>query len=132
MDNPINLSHLKVLIAEDQVINQFILKKIFSKWSLVPEFVQDGEEAVKAFESKEFDLIFLDLQMPIMGGIDATKAIRKQDKDIPITAITAAVLPEDREEALRVGMNDFIGKPFTADQVLDIILKHTNDKAQLR
>jgi CheY-like chemotaxis protein len=116
-------SHLRLLIAEDQAINQFILKKILGKWSIVPAMVYDGEQAIAAFNSAEFDMIFLDVQMPIMGGYQASKEIRAINKEIPIIAISAAVLPTSLEEAQSYGMNEFIGKPYSPEEIFEVIEK---------
>lgn len=116
-------SHLRLLIAEDQAINQFILKKILGKWSIVPTMVYDGEQAIEAFNSAEFDMIFLDVQMPIMGGYQASKEIRAINNEIPIIAISAAVLPTSLEEAQSYGMNEFIGKPYSPEEIFEVIEK---------
>jgi len=116
-------SHLRLLIAEDQAINQFILKKILGKWSIVPAMVYDGEQAIAAFNSAEFDMIFLDVQMPIMGGYQASKEIRAINKEIPIIAISAAVLRTSLEEAQSYGMNEFIGKPYSPEEIFEVIEK---------
>lgn len=118
-----DFSHIRLLIAEDQAINQFILKKILGKWSITPTMVYDGEQAIEAFNSTEFDIIFLDVQMPIMGGYQASKEIRSKNKEIPIIAISAAVLPTSLEEAKSFGMNEFIGKPYSPEEIFEVIEK---------
>jgi two-component system, sensor histidine kinase len=122
----INLSHLNILIAEDQVINQFILRKIFSKWNLSPVFVSNGEEAVKACQSSQFDLVFLDIQMPIMGGYEAARIIRSKNETLPIIAISATAFLEASEEVKKSGMNAFIGKPYTPQELLTCIHQNTS------
>jgi len=123
-------SHLRLLIAEDQAINQFILKKILGKWSIVPAMVYDGEQAIAAFNSAEFDMIFLDVQMPIMGGYQASKEIRAINKEIPIIAISAAVLRTSLEEAQSYGMNEFIGKPYSPEEIFEVIEKFTGKESK--
>jgi len=83
----------------------------------------DGAEAVEKFrhDPKAYDILFLDLQMPIMDGLEAAKKIRELDAEIPMVAITAAVLDENRKDSKNAGMNDFVGKPFRQEELYDII-----------
>ena len=116
-----DLSHVRLLIAEDQAINQFILKKILGKWSINPTMVYNGEQAIGVFKASEFDLVFLDVQMPIMGGYEASREIRKINPSVPIIAISAAVLPTSLDEAKSNVMNEFIGKPYSPEEIFDVI-----------
>jgi len=116
-----DLRHIRLLFAEDQASKQFILKKILGKLSIVPTIVYDGEQAVDAFKTAEYDIVFLDVQMPIMGGYQASKQIRQINSEVPIIPISAAVLPTSLEEAKSNGMNEFIGKPYSAEEILDVI-----------
>ena len=72
-------------------------------------------------DPKAYDILFLDLQMPIMDGLEAAKIIRELDAEIPMVAITAAVLDENRKDSKNAGMNDFVGKPFRQEELYDII-----------
>lgn len=85
----------------------------------------DGEEAVKLFTETpdQFDLIFMDIQMPHMNGLEATRVIREKYPDIPIVAMTAQSMKGDREKCLEAGMNDYISKPIKIDTVIEIITK---------
>lgn len=121
------LSDLRVLVAEDNTINQFVVKKILARWNIEPTIVENGQEVLDIIltEQESFDVILLDLQMPIMDGIEAAEKLRAKNVRIPIIAITAAVLPDQREHVLASGMDDFIGKPFKPEELKKIILKHT-------
>ena len=83
--------------------------------------VYDGEQAVEAFKSQEFDMGFLDVQMPIMRGYQASKHFRQLNSDVPIIAISTAVLPTSLEEAKSNGMNEFIGQPYNPEEILVVI-----------
>ena len=118
-----DLSHIRILVAEDNSINRFVIKKILEKWNVQLDMASDGAEAVEKFKNdpKAYDILFLDLQMPIMDGLEAAKIIRELDAEIPMVAITAAVLDENRKDSKNAGMNDFVGKPFRQEEIYDII-----------
>ena len=80
--------------------------------------VDDGEQAVKAATSESFDIILMDMQMPVMNGYEATEDLRKKKVTLPIVALTANTLDNDREKCFKVGMNEYLSKPFTADQLI--------------
>lgn len=107
----------KVLVAEDNFINQMIITKMLEKLGCVTHVVTNGQEAVNAFTDNDYDLIFMDYHMPLMDGTEATKHIRKLEektgKRVPILAFTANVFPEDQERCRSAGMDDFILKPVT-------------------
>jgi len=112
----------RVLIAEDNEINLFYLKSLLEKNEAITTCVEDGEEAVKVCRSNTFDLILMDIQMPKMNGIDASKAIRNELKlTVPIIAQTANTIIKDIGACYSAGMNDFITKPFTESQLLSKI-----------
>lgn len=120
---------LKILVAEDYDLNRILIEELLHAYDLKPDFAFNGEEAVKALDKKEYDIVFMDINMPIMNGIDATKEIRKKGMDIPIVALTANALEGDRERYLNQGMDDYISKPIDS-QELDALLqkyKHLGD-----
>jgi len=120
---------LKILVAEDYDLNRILIEELLHAYNLKPDFAFNGEEAVKALDKKEYDIVFMDINMPIMNGIDATKEIRKKGMDIPIVALTANALEGDRERYLNQGMDDYISKPIDS-QELDALLqkyKHLGD-----
>jgi PAS domain S-box-containing protein len=118
----VDLSDLRILVAEDHKVNQYLIKSIFKNWKVEPDIAENGILAVEMATKKTYDIIFMDKQMPEMGGIEATKIIRQNLKlTTPIIAITAAALNESKEKALEAGMNDYITKPFNADELLRVI-----------
>jgi signal transduction histidine kinase len=117
---------LSILVAEDTAVNRMVVMAMLSKQGHRVTVVEDGEQAVEAYRSKSFDLILMDVQMPKMGGMDAAKAIRKLEfetmaKRIPIIALTAAVLPSDRESCHEAGMDDLMEKPFKESKLAELI-----------
>lgn len=118
---------LKILIAEDNVINMLliktILKSLFPKAQLIES--ENGEEAIEKFIETAPDIILMDIQMPLLNGLEATKKIRSLEFNsiIPIIALTAGTLKEDREHCILAGMNDFISKPIVKDTIKNVILK---------
>ncbi len=116
----------EILLVEDNLINQQVAKGILQKLGCYVSLAGNGMEAVKAAHNKTFDLIFMDCQMPVMDGYQATTQIRtlqQNDTYIPIIALTANALSGDREKCLEAGMNDYLSKPFSQKQVATIIEK---------
>jgi signal transduction histidine kinase/CheY-like chemotaxis protein/ligand-binding sensor domain-containing protein len=107
-----SLKGYKVLLVEDNDINIKIAKQFLEKWDLEVDVAKDGQIAVDMFEPDKYHLILMDLHLPNMDGYEATELIRKRDKNIPIIALTAAAMVQEREKVLAGGMNDFITKPF--------------------
>ncbi|RFZ84258.1 response regulator [Mucilaginibacter terrenus] len=103
---------LNILVAEDNVINQKVIKQVLSKFGYQPVIVSNGREAVYAAAANDFDLVLMDVQMPEMDGLEATRAIRREQMHQPIIiAMTASAMPEDKVNCLNAGMNYFISKP---------------------
>lgn len=119
---------VKILVAEDNEANQFLIKAITKTMDWEITLVENGEEAIEAFKKDNFDLILMDVQMPVMNGYEATKIIRsleaEKDKHIPIIALTAYAMTSDKDQCIDAGMDDYISKPFKRQQFLDII-SHT-------
>ncbi|WP_338365883.1 CHASE domain-containing protein [uncultured Pseudoalteromonas sp.] len=107
------LTALKVLVAEDNPVNQMVIKAMLGSLGLVAHIVENGEAAVDIVKEQHFDLILMDCQMPIMDGYRATALIRqfKSKQELPIIALTADVMPEDKAHALAVGFNQHLAKP---------------------
>jgi two-component system sensor histidine kinase/response regulator len=116
---------LQILVAEDNVINQQVIQFILQKMGYQPEIVENGKEAVEASANTGYDIIFMDLQMPEMDGLEATRLIRNSGQtDQPvIIALTANTMQGDEDECLRAGMNDYIGKPVKLDELLTKLRK---------
>ncbi|VAW53792.1 BarA sensory histidine kinase (= VarS = GacS) [hydrothermal vent metagenome] len=119
----------RVLLVEDNAINQMVATKMLQKIGLKIEVANNGVEALNILQNQPFDLVLMDCQMPEMDGFDATCEIRKQaikalhDKPLPIIAMTANVMSGDRERCLEVGMDDYIGKPVQRDKLESVLRK---------
>ncbi len=118
---------LKVLLADDHDANQVLLKTVLQKKGCSVRCVSNGKEAIEAYRSEKFDIIFMDIQMPEMDGFEATKQIREKEKEkkrethIPIIALTANAMKGDRERCLKAGMDDYIPKPIKFQDVYRVI-----------
>ena len=117
-----DLDDIKILIVEDNDINQTVIKHILSTWKCKFEVAVNGLEAINMLAQKDFDLVLMDLQMPEMSGFEATQYIRKKNTPvrntlIPIIAITADAFPETKRKVLETGMDDFITKPFDKEEL---------------
>ncbi|MBC8882711.1 response regulator [Flavobacterium piscinae] len=90
--------------------------------------VSNGQEAIEKFEVEQFDIIFMDIQMPLMNGYEATKVIRTMDhgKTIPIIALTAGTVIGEKEKCLEIGMNDYVSKPIVKGSLEEVIAKWTS------
>lgn len=117
---------LDILIAEDSKVNQMVLKTILEKAGHRVTVVDNGHEAVNIIEQQQipFNLVLMDMSMPILCGIEATKQIRKNNFNIPVIAITANAMNEDREKCIQAGMNDFLIKPIRATVLHELLKKH--------
>ena len=119
------LKGLKVLLAEDNEVNQILETEILKKRGLKPVLVENGLQAVEKFKEEEFDLILMDVQMPEMSGTDATMRIREIEDEtgghIPIVALTAHAMNGDRERFLNDGMDDYVSKPIKEEELVEVI-----------
>jgi PAS domain S-box-containing protein len=121
-----NLAGIKILLVEDNEINQEVASRMLQKVGIEVDIANNGLEAVKKYEMNQgcYHLILMDLQMPIMSGYDATKQIRTFDTKIPIVALTAAAMIEDKQKVIEVGMNDHLSKPINSDELYGVITKY--------
>jgi len=126
-DNDQRLSkHLKILIAEDDESSEILLNEIVKEDNEVL-VAKNGSEAVSTcLQHPDIDLILMDIQMPEMNGYEATRGIRKFNKNVIIIAQTAFVLSGERELAIAAGCNDYISKPIKQASLIDVIKKHFN------
>ena len=108
----VNLDGLRLLIAEDNLVNQKVIKKFMKKWSVDHDLVVNGKKALEAVQEKQYDLVLMDMNMPVMDGITATREIRNLGINIPIVGLSAATLPEEVSEMKSAGMVDVVPKPF--------------------
>lgn len=118
---------LKILIVEDDFINQKVIEKVLIKLGYQADISNNGLEALQKIETTTYDLVFMDIQMPEMDGYETTLQIRKkkdlQHSNLTIIAMTANAMQEDRQKCLRIGMNDYISKPVIAQEIEQIIQK---------
>lgn len=123
------LEKVRILVAEDNMINQRLISKFLKKWDATFEIAENGAIAVDMIEKQEFDLVLMDLQMPEMDGFEATKIIRNHSNprvhEMPIVALTASALLEVQSEILEVGMNDCVTKPFNPKELYRKIARYT-------
>jgi two-component system, sensor histidine kinase and response regulator len=114
---------LHVLVAEDNAVNQRVIVRLLEKMGHIPILAYNGQEAVEAYESRPFDVVLMDVQMPVMDGLAATRAIRESEarnpgrRRLPIMALTAYAMPGDRERSLAAGMDDYLTKPVKPEEL---------------
>ena len=126
---------LRVLLAEDNPVNQEVGRLVLEALDCMVEVVDDGRRAVEALFSGEYDLVFMDCQMPDLDGYEATRMIRRKEEKfggerrrVPIIALTAHAMEGDRELCLEAGMDDYLAKPFNAGQIGAILQKWTHPR----
>jgi CheY-like chemotaxis protein len=125
---------LKILLAEDNVVNQNLVKIMLNKAGHRVELASNGNEAIEklSMTSDDFDLIFMDVQMPVMDGLEATKVIRSKGYgDIPIIAMTASAMEEDRAKCFKAGMDGYLAKPVRMEVIKEVIEKWALRKKQI-
>jgi Signal transduction histidine kinase len=118
----------KILVAEDNKINFFVANKFLIGWGISVTHAENGQIALDILAKEDFDLILMDLHMPVMDGIEATRIIRESDnphiKNIPIVALTAAIMSESHDKIEDLKINDYVLKPFKPHDLFERILKH--------
>lgn len=122
-------NNLKILVAEDNPINKFLIIKILQNWQVEMDVVENGQEAIDKLREKDYHLILMDTFMPVMNGLEAIRLIREGyasgKENIPIITFSAAVLDTDKEIAIAAGANDVISKPFEPEALYKKILEYT-------
>jgi CheY-like chemotaxis protein len=126
----------KVLVTEDNIINQKLIKRVLEDHGITVELANNGLEAFEKRRSNDYDLLFMDIQMPVMDGIEATHEIIDYEEDeevahVPIVALTANALKGDRERFLAEGMDEYITKPIETAELLYVLNKFLSHKAKL-
>lgn len=115
----------RVLVAEDNIINQKVIKKILESLGFEATIVGDGEKAVEATQSHKFDIIILDCQMPVLDGYEAARKIRGDERagdlHVPVVALTAHALPEDKDKCLEAGMDAYLTKPIDREALMQTL-----------
>jgi signal transduction histidine kinase/ActR/RegA family two-component response regulator len=121
-------SHNKVLLVDDNAINVVIAKRFLNKWKLEVDVATNGQEAVDMVAQTDYGLVLMDISMPVMDGYEATKLIRNMEADkyqlLPIVALTASVFDALKYQAIEVGMNDYLSKPFKPQALYNMIEKY--------
>lgn len=121
-----SLSSLKILVVEDNKLNQLLATKVLEQWNVFPDIASNGKIAIKKLKESAYDLVLMDIQMPEMDGYEATQYIRKNlSKELPIIAMTANAMVGEKEKCLKAGLNDCISKPFDQKELYAKILEYT-------
>lgn len=116
-----NLDGVRVLLVEDNVINEMVGRQILEKEGMIVDSAANGSIAVDMVRSNTYDIVLMDIQMPVMDGYEASRLIREFDKDIPVMALSASVFMEAKDQIYNSGMNGFIFKPFNPDNLFEEI-----------
>lgn len=124
-DEIISVQEIKVLIAEDNQMNQMLISHLMNSWGIAYHLVSNGEEVIDELKRNTYSIVLMDIQMPGMDGYTATTIIRNQLKlDIPIIAMTAHAMVGEKEKCLRLGMNDYVSKPIKETVLYNIIARN--------
>ncbi|MEO0584341.1 MAG: response regulator [Bacteroidota bacterium] len=128
-----SLSQMRVLVVEDMKMNQFLMRQIFKRKKIPVDIASNGKEAIELLEKQEYDVVFMDLHMPVMDGRDATRIIRDPQSHvlnhrIPIIGLSADAFNKTRDELLQLGMNDFLTKPVEVQDVYNKLIQLQMEK----
>jgi CheY-like chemotaxis protein len=122
---------LHILLVEDHPVNQLLATTLLHKWGHNVTLAENGQIAVALFPTASWDLVLMDVQMPVMDGLQATALIRSQESGphrVPIIALTANAMGTDRIECMQSGMSDYLSKPINATTLRDMLVRHTSPK----
>ena len=123
------LRHLNILLAEDNPLNSKLVSILFLQNGVKLQIAENGAEAVEKIKENDYDLVLMDMEMPVLNGYQATTLIRQQLKNnVPIIAMTAHAMAGEREKCLQLGMNDYISKPINEDRLFTAIYNLTSGK----
>ena len=123
---------LKILLAEDNLINQKLTSKMLSKAGLSCDIANNGQEAIEAINNNDYDIVFMDCQMPVLDGYEATKELRQNPKykDLIIVALTANAMTSDFKKCIDAGMNDYLSKPLKYEKLIDKINEYSKKQTE--
>ncbi len=133
-EQKVRLQGLKVLVVEDEAINQALIIALLKQFGFIVTAVDNGEKAVEAVTDNDYHLILMDLQMPYMDGFEATKSIKAmtgKPNIPPIIALTAHAMERDRKKCLLAGMDDYLSKPINRSELYQVLVRHLSRKEQL-
>jgi CheY-like chemotaxis protein len=125
---------LRVLAAEDNLVNQLVLRTLMEQFGITLTVVENGKLAVEAWESQIWDIILMDMQMPVMGGVEASRLIREQERatgraKTPIIAVTANAMTHHMSEYESAGISGVVSKPIKADSLANVLIKVLDEMA---
>lgn len=120
----------RILLAEDNITNQEIILGLLEDSGIVVEIANDGQQAIEQFREGSYELILMDIQMPVMDGYEATNIIRSHNKEIPIIALSANAMREDVEKSLSLGMNEHLNKPIEVEKLYQVLLRYISIKEE--
>jgi CheY-like chemotaxis protein len=128
-----DLGHLRLLLVEDNPMNVLLARKYLEKWNLTPDHATDGQIAVYMVQQNQYDLVLMDLQMPVMDGFEATRQIRglgEAYRYLPVVALTADTVADVREKATAAGMTDFLTKPYNPADLYKILERYSRGESR--
>lgn len=129
LEENVDLTGVKILLVEDNLVNRHLAQEYLNLWHCSYESVENGQEAVDKVKDNNYDVVLMDVQMPIMNGLEATAEIRKMDapkRFVPIIALTANAMKGDQEMCLKAGMDDYVSKPLNVDALKSVISKYAS------
>lgn len=113
---------MKILLVEDNILNIKLIEHVFSEYGMNADIALNGKIAIHLLQQQDYDLILMDIEMPVMNGYEATKYIREElESNVPIIALTAHAMPGEREKCLELGMNDYLSKPIDTNKLFESI-----------
>ena len=119
---------LQILLVEDHPINQMLATTLLQKWGHTVVLAKNGQDSIDLFPTRSWDVVLMDMQMPVLGGLDATRLIRAMEgagERTPIIAMTANAMESDREACLQAGMDDYLAKPFNANELQAMLARYS-------
>ena len=118
---------MKILIAEDDSANYLFIESFLKRTNSQVLWARDGKQLIELYQADpSVDIILMDLRMPVLNGIEATKIIRESNPDIPVIALTAYAFADDREKSLEAGCNDYLSKPVKLEELGDTLSRYLN------